>query len=522
MTWFSGDVKHERGTIPGARDVSHDMLSSWPVADPTATDSSNRGVRRVRRNAVLEPNSVTDARARVDNQISAFSRPRSARRALLGISSALFIGDAVALSAQMLIVIPHSLNPLLFSMLLLISRAATRQYRPRMFLAALDDIPRSIGSVLAAVGLALVAESVAGNGSGEGTELLQRAGLFLAMSLVIQAGIFAAARRVRRARRSGRRTLVVGEGRVGSMITLALLEHPELGLAPIGVAGPDMRTSPGYGSLPVLVSDMSRLARAIVENEIDTTILALKDEGDAHVDTVITLHQTGCTILMVPSMFELHHDGPDIERVRGVPLLRLRPDPTLRLSWWIKRGLDVVAGALGLLLLSLPLAVVALAILVTDGRPVLFWQDRVGLDGRTFRLCKFRSMRPDSEVESQTTWNIGNDPRVNRVGRFLRRSSIDEIPQLWNIVRGQMSVVGPRPERPGFVVQFSKEHERYWARHRVPVGLTGMAQVNGLRGDTSILERARYDNYYIANWSLWLDVKIMLLTVREVIGGRGR
>jgi lipopolysaccharide/colanic/teichoic acid biosynthesis glycosyltransferase len=153
---------------------------------------------------------------------------------------------------------------------------------------------------------------------------------------------------------------------------------------------------------------------------------------------------------------------------------------------------------------------------------VLFWQERVGMDGRTFRLCKFRSLRPRSENESQTTWTVAGDPRLGKVGRFLRRSSIDEMPQLWNIVRGQMSLVGPRPERPTFVKKFSQEHARYWARHRVPVGLTGFAQVNGLRGDTSIRERARYDNYYIANWSLWLDLKIVLLTAREVFGGRGR
>jgi lipopolysaccharide/colanic/teichoic acid biosynthesis glycosyltransferase len=119
-------------------------------------------------------------------------------------------------------------------------------------------------------------------------------------------------------------------------------------------------------------------------------------------------------------------------------------------------------------------------------------------------------------------WNIAADPRVSRIGHMLRRTSIDELPQLWNIVRGQMSLVGPRPERPTFVERFEQEHERYWARHRVPVGLTGLAQVNGLRGDTSISDRARFDNYYIANWSLWLDAKVLLLTLREVFGGRGR
>lgn len=430
--------------------------------------------------------------------------------------------DIVALLLQFVIIRVDFLGGVIFALLVLVSRAAMRQYRPRMFLAVLDDVPRAIGSTLASVGLTLAVASAFRDGAPPEGELIQRAALFLALSVGLQAATFATVRRVRRARRAGRRTLVVGAGRVGTMVTSALQEHPELGLRPVGYADPDMQAQLETGSLPVLTSDMSRLARAIVENEIDTTILAFNGEGNAHVDTVIAVHQTGCDILIVPSMFELHHDGPDVERVRGVPLLRLRPDPTLRFSWWIKRGIDMTIGALGLLLLALPLAMVALSILIGSGRPIFFWQDRVGLDGRNFRLCKFRSMRPHSDAEAQTTWSIADDPRVGKVGKFLRRSSIDEIPQLWNIMCGQMSLVGPRPERPGFVQKFSQEHERYWARHRVPVGLTGLAQVNGLRGDTSIRERARYDNYYIANWSLWLDMKIILLTAREVLGGRGR
>jgi lipopolysaccharide/colanic/teichoic acid biosynthesis glycosyltransferase len=156
-------------------------------------------------------------------------------------------------------------------------------------------------------------------------------------------------------------------------------------------------------------------------------------------------------------------------------------------------------------------------VLLESGRPVLFAQVRIGLDGRPFRIYKLRSLKPVNEQEAATTWNVVGDPRIGPVGRLLRRTSLDELPQMWNVMRGEMSLVGPRPERPGFVEQFSTEHERYWARHRVPPGLTGLAQVNGLRGDTSIADRARYDNYYIANWSLWLDLKIILLTARELL-----
>jgi lipopolysaccharide/colanic/teichoic acid biosynthesis glycosyltransferase len=131
-------------------------------------------------------------------------------------------------------------------------------------------------------------------------------------------------------------------------------------------------------------------------------------------------------------------------------------------------------------------------------------------------------MRPSTETESQTRWSVADDPRVGPVGRFMRRTSLDELPQLWNILRGDMTIVGPRPERPFFVDRFSADYPDYAMRHRVPVGLTGLAQVSGLRGDTPISDRARFDNYYIENWSLWLDVKVILRTVAEVVRGGGR
>jgi lipopolysaccharide/colanic/teichoic acid biosynthesis glycosyltransferase len=138
------------------------------------------------------------------------------------------------------------------------------------------------------------------------------------------------------------------------------------------------------------------------------------------------------------------------------------------------------------------------------------------------QVIKFRTMRPRDEAESQTTWSIANDQRVSAVGRFMRRTSLDELPQFWNVLRGDMTVVGPRPERPYFVEKFSAEYPEYAMRHRVPVGLTGLAQVSGLRGDTPIPDRARFDNYYIENWSLWLDIRVLFRTIIEVFRGGGR
>jgi exopolysaccharide biosynthesis polyprenyl glycosylphosphotransferase len=190
--------------------------------------------------------------------------------------------------------------------------------------------------------------------------------------------------------------------------------------------------------------------------------------------------------------------------------------------WAVKRASDIVAASVALVLLSPVLLLCAIATRIEGGRGVFFRQDRIGRYGKPFQLVKFRSMRPSDEAESATNWSVAGDPRVGPVGRFLRRTSLDELPQLWNILRGDMTVVGPRPERPYFVDRFSADYPDYAMRHRVPVGLTGLAQVSGLRGDTPISDRARFDNYYIENWSLWLDVKVILRTVAEVLRGGGR
>ena len=181
---------------------------------------------------------------------------------------------------------------------------------------------------------------------------------------------------------------------------------------------------------------------------------------------------------------------------------------------------DVVLSGLLLLLLSPVLLICTVGSYFETGC-VLFRQERVGLDGRPFTLLKFCSLRP-SDGEAATRWNIGEDDRVRPIGRFLRRTSLDELPQLWNVLRGDMSLVGPRPERPFFVDEFTRQFPWYMARHRVPVGLTGWAQVHGLRGDTSIADRARFDNFYIENWSLWGDIKILLRTAGQVIKAAGR
>ncbi|MFJ6184048.1 sugar transferase [Streptomyces sp. NPDC092295] len=248
-------------------------------------------------------------------------------------------------------------------------------------------------------------------------------------------------------------------------------------------------------------------------------------DGTERAALVALFHEYGCATWFVgagpwdltaaPVAMERHLWGFAARRVEPPPVRRHRRDAA------VKRLLDVVF-TLPLLLAASPvLLACALAVRLCDGRDVLFRQERVGQNGRTFTLLKFRTLRPADEHESATRWNIANDLRMSPVGNFLRRTSMDELPQLWNVLRGDMSLVGPRPERPFFVANFSKTQPGYAARHRMPVGITGLAQVHGLRGDTSIEERSRFDNHYIDHWSLWQDVCILLRTAASLVRPAG-
>jgi lipopolysaccharide/colanic/teichoic acid biosynthesis glycosyltransferase len=221
---------------------------------------------------------------------------------------------------------------------------------------------------------------------------------------------------------------------------------------------------------------------------------------------------SGAAVWVVPRLFELGSGGNNGDHLWGLPLSRLRPPARSRRSWIVKRTLDVAIAAAALVVLAPVFAAVALATLLDSGRPVFLRQRRVGLDGKPFDVLKFRTMKVCDESVLDQEW-VPDDQRITRVGRFLRDSSLDELPQLVNVVRGEMSLVGPRPERPYFVSLFSGLYPGYDSRHRLPAGITGWAQIHGLKGsETSIEERAAFDNYYIENWSLGEDFKIMLRT----------
>lgn len=399
-------------------------------------------------------------------------------------------------------------------------RAGSRLYRRRLWLSWFQDLPRSAGATATAFAVLTCGGLITDEPDHVTSATQHLVVAFAVCSEPARLFVFAFGRWARR--RFGRcdRALVVGAGKVGADLVRTMLEHPEFGLRPVGFI--DSEPVLDRAALPVELVEED-LAAAITRLGVGTVILAFSDARDASVvDAAITAHRLGCTTLVVPRMFELYQDSPDVERLRSYPLMRLGTAPTSRPSWWVKRTIDFLLASAALAILLPVIALCALAVLIESGRPVIFRQVRVGLDGHTFRLYKIRSVRPGGADDSQTRWSVEGDRRVGPVGRFLRHSSLDELPQLWNIVRGDMSIVGPRPERPVFVREFSAIHELYWARHRVPAGLTGLAQVHGLRGDTSIADRARYDNYYIANWSLWLDVKILVLTVGELVCRKAR
>lgn len=395
-------------------------------------------------------------------------------------------------------------------------------YRSRLTLSALDDLPRVALSLAGTVGLSTITLSLLNEPAGQDHQESQLTFAVLAVVIVTLARSFAYLI-IRYLRRNGiaHRTVVVGAGLVGQSVARTLRDHPEYGLVPLGFVDSDPLSRLGDYEFPLL-GHTDSLPKVLQLTKVRTVIIAFSTAPEElMIDVIRQCDRMNCEIFVLPRLFEVHHVSTDMDYIWGVPLTRLRRGAYRATTWRVKRMLDVAASGLALLLLAPLLAVIALSVRIEGGPGVLFKQVRVGVDGRHFELLKFRSLRPVDETESATNWNISHDDRLGPVGRILRKSSLDELPQLLNILRGDMSIVGPRPERPHFVDRFRQTYPRYWARHRVPCGLTGWAQIHGLRGDTSIADRARFDNYYVENWSLWLDVKIIIRTMGAVFTRAG-
>jgi Undecaprenyl-phosphate glucose phosphotransferase len=318
------------------------------------------------------------------------------------------------------------------------------------------------------------------------------------------------------------RVLIVGLGDVARMIVQKIRSMPSASSEVAGIVAQNRNGTSlpaDVEGVPVLGS-AEQLPRLIAENRIDEIIIALPEVSHSDTLAIINLCDRGATrIRIFPDTFLFIAGQVSIEDLGGLPLLSLR-DVAMR-GWRlaVKRLFDLVVSFAGLVVLSPLFLVVAVLIKLESPGPVFYTQERMGLDGRPFRMLKFRSMSEDAEM-SGPGWTTPDDPRRTRFGAFMRRLNIDELPQLINVLLGRMSLVGPRAERPFYVEQFKKSIPGYMNRHREKAGITGWAQINGLRGDTSIEERTKYDLWYIENWSLFLDFKILVRQLFRLFNSR--
>jgi exopolysaccharide biosynthesis polyprenyl glycosylphosphotransferase len=315
------------------------------------------------------------------------------------------------------------------------------------------------------------------------------------------------------------RTLILGTGAIAEDLYERLHAHPEHGMLPVGLirgrasndAAPCDKTDRGTP----IVGTATELDAVLARERVDELLVAQPDLSKEHLQEILLrCEQALVEIRIVPNTTELLLSGMTIETLGGYPLLGIRDTPLQGWNAALKRLIDITAAAIGLTLTAPFIVIGAWLVHRHDGGAAFFQQERMGIDGRLFRIIKLRTMRLNAENETGPTFATDRDPRCTPLGGVLRRTHLDELPQLLNVLRGEMSLVGPRPERPYFIEKFRDQVPRYMARHKVKSGITGWAQVNGLCGlHGSIVDRVKFDLYYIENWSLWLDIKILFLTV---------
>ena len=343
-------------------------------------------------------------------------------------------------------------------------------------------------------------------------------GLFLVLNVTFTYAAREAVRELLERRwRAGiglKRILIAGAGDLGRMVADRILQHRELGYQVVGFvddrAGGDHI---GYRGLPLL-GTLSEVTDIAQRERVDHLYVALPLEEHSKLLDLIELTSRECIdVKVVPDLLQFIALRARLEDLDGLPIINVNDVPLQGFNTWIKRTIDVLLSAAALLILAVPVALIAALVKLTSPGPVFYRQERMGLDGKAFTVFKFRSMHQGAEETTGPVWARDDDPRVTTLGRWLRRLDLDELPQFWNVWKGDMSIVGPRPERPFFVEQFKHRIPQYMLRHKVKAGITGWAQVNGWRGNTSLEKRIEYDLYYIENWSVRLDLKIMWLTL---------
>jgi exopolysaccharide biosynthesis polyprenyl glycosylphosphotransferase len=434
-----------------------------------------------------------------------------------GIAPYLLLVDVLALAAGVSLAAGLTGGLLVFCLATIWFNSGAALYRSRLTLSILDQAPDIAVRALAAAAVASAVGLVVGAGDAV-APLFTAAGGYVGAAVVLRATVFTAVRAARRHGLIEHPTLVLGAGHVGRQIVSALVEHPEYGLRPIGFLDSDPLLSDDERPAPLLGGTES-LADVILETGARDVVIAFSSQpSSAMVDIIRTCDRLRCELFIVPRLFELHdRSGHDVEAVWGMPLLRMREAPFRRVSWRLKRVVDVAVAGLSLVALSPVFLACALGVRREGGPGVLFRQTRVGLDGRAFELLKFRSMRPVDNAESATLWSIADDDRIGPIGRLLRASSLDELPQLWNVLVGDMSLVGPRPYLEREIPEMDQKEAIIL---RVKPGITGIWQVTE-RNASTFERRLHMDVEYVRSWSPWLDIYVLARTIPVVLGGTG-
>ena len=334
------------------------------------------------------------------------------------------------------------------------------------------------------------------------------------LEIAFRLSIRAILRAIRKSGFNMKHILIVGYSRAAESYIDRIRMFPQWGFDILGILDDNVEMGLNYNEA-IVFGRTSDLEKILAENSLDEIVIALNlDEYGKLADLVKICEKSGVHTQFVPDYNEIIPSRPYTEDIMGLPVINIRYVPLSNtFNAIVKRAFDILCSSVGLIILSPLLLVICIIIKATSKGPLIFKQERVGFRNETFMMYKFRSMKVQDEAEEKKAWTVKDDPRVTKFGKFIRKTSLDELPQLVNILKGDMSIVGPRPERPFFVEKFKEEIPRYMIKHQVRPGLTGWAQVNGLRGDTSIKKRIEYDLYYIENWTFWFDIKIMFLTI---------
>jgi Undecaprenyl-phosphate glucose phosphotransferase len=391
-----------------------------------------------------------------------------------------------------------------------------RMYRSARTVPLLQEIFALIQGVAAITALAGLG-SYLFRGELSRTVLLLFAGIAILALCVTHATGRMIVRAMRRNRRNLRHVLIVGTGELAAELERKMTTHRDFGFA---VEGMVSATGAGVGGTigtTKVIGTVSELPDLVERTGTEIVYLALnRSEYEAELEALERLEDSTAAVRLVPDLARTFTLNASVEDFEGTPIILITESPGQGWNAVLKRAFDFTFALLGLVILSPLLLLLAIVVKLDSPGPALYAQERVGLNGRRFRMYKFRTMRVDAETEGKAEWSRPGDPRRTRLGSILRQLSLDELPQLWNVLVGHMSLVGPRPERPVFVKQFRASIPRYMLRHHVKAGITGWAQVNGLRGDTPLDQRIEYDLFYIKNWSMGFDVKILFLTLIRV------